>query len=117
VGNCGLKATQGGNTDYLAAAAAYQNFAVTLATQSITFPTISATPLSAGAVSLVPPAGPSASSGLPITIVSDTPSVCTVSGSTVSFVTVGNCGLKATAAGNGYYHAAPAAYQNFAVTK
>ena len=114
VGNCGLKATQGGNTDYLAAAAAYQNFAVTLATQSITFPTIPATSLSAGTVTLTA----TASSGLPVSYSSSTPSVCTVAGSTATLVAVGNCGLKATQGGDGtYYYAALAAYQNFKVTK
>lgn len=46
-------------------------------------------------------------SGNPVVFASASPAVCTVSGSTVSFVTPGNCSVTADQAGNGDYHAAP----------
>jgi hypothetical protein len=113
-GTCTIKATQTGNADYAAATAVSQSFTVNRATQTITFPAIPATTLVTGSFTLSP--APSASSGLPVTIVSDTSSVCTVSGTTVTLVAVGTCGLKATQGGNTGYYGATAAYQNFKVT-
>jgi hypothetical protein len=112
-GSCTIKATQTGNADYAAATAVSQSFTVYRATQTITLPAIPATSLSAGTVTLTA----TASSGLPVSYSSSTTSVCTVSGTTVTLVAVGNCGLKATQSGNADYYAAPAAYQHFTVTK
>ena len=44
-------------------------------------------------------------------------SVCTISGSTVSFIGAGTCVIDANQAGNGNYNAAPQAQQSFAVGK
>jgi hypothetical protein len=43
----------------------------------------------------------SASSGLGVTFSTTTPTICTLSGSTISFVAVGECAVKASQAGNG----------------
>jgi hypothetical protein len=43
--------------------------------------------------------------------------VCSIAGSTVSFLTVGTCVIDANQAGNGNYNAAPQAQQSFAVGK
>jgi PKD domain len=56
-----------------------------------------------------------ASSGLAVTFSSATPSVCSVSGSTVSFIGVGTCTVDADQAGNGEYEPAPQRQQSFAV--
>jgi hypothetical protein len=57
-----------------------------------------------------------ATSGLPVSYTSATPKVCTVSGSTVSLLALGNCGIMAHQAGNFEYYAAPAVGRNFHVT-
>ncbi len=56
-----------------------------------------------------------ASSGLPVVFTSATTPVCTVSGSTVSFIAAGTCTINANQAGNGDYLAAPQAQQSFTV--
>jgi hypothetical protein len=112
VGNCGIVARQAGNSDYAVAAAVGRNFPVTLATQTITFPAIPATPLSAGSITLTA----TASSGLPVSYTSVTLSVCTVSGSKVTLLAVGNCGIVARQAGNFEYYAAAAVGRIFTVT-
>ena len=49
-----------------------------------------------------------ASSGLPVSFVSETASVCTVSGSTATMIASGTCTLEATQAGNSQYEPASA---------
>ena len=58
-----------------------------------------------------------ASSGLPVTFTIDASatSVCSISGSTVSFIGGGMCVIDANQAGNANYNPAPAAQQAFAV--
>ncbi len=57
-----------------------------------------------------------ASSGLDVSFSSNTTSVCTVSGSTVSFVGAGTCTVQAAQAGNTVYNAAPNVAQSFSVS-
>jgi hypothetical protein len=59
---------------------------------------------------------PSTTSGLPVTLTSTTPSVCMLSGLTVTKVTNGKCTLVATQAGNGTYLAAPPVTRSIAFT-
>jgi hypothetical protein len=54
-------------------------------------------------------------SGNPVTFTSATTSVCTVSGSTVSFIGAGTCTINANQAGNTNYNAAPQVQQSFSV--
>jgi hypothetical protein len=56
-------------------------------------------------------------SGNPVVFSSGTPSICSVSGSTVSFVGTGTCTIDANQAGNTQYSAAPQQTQSFAVGK
>ncbi len=60
--------------------------------------------------------GATASSGLAISFVSTTASVCTVSGVMVTLVSTGVCTIQASQAGGGNYSAAPVVSQNFLVT-
>jgi len=83
-----------------------------IATQSITFTspgdlTFGTTPVALQA---------SASSGLPVTITSTTPSVCTVSGTTLTLVAAGTCSLTASQAGDATFAPAPAVTRSFTVT-
>jgi hypothetical protein len=63
------------------------------------------------------PVSATASSGLPVTFNSQTPAVCTVSGATVTLVSVGTCTIQATQGGNANYAAASPVNQSFQVTK
>jgi hypothetical protein len=56
-----------------------------------------------------------ATSGLAVSISSTTPAVCTISGSSVTLVSIGTCTLHATQGGNGDWNAAPAVDETFAV--
>ena len=60
-----------------------------------------------------------ATSGLPVTFTIDASatSVCSISGSTVSFLGVGTCVIDANQAGNANFNAAPQVQQSFAVGK
>jgi CSLREA domain-containing protein len=57
-----------------------------------------------------------ASSGLPVTFASTSPTVCTVSASTVNLVSAGICGIQATQAGNATFAAATPVSTSFTVT-
>jgi Bacterial Ig-like domain (group 3)/MBG domain (YGX type) len=57
-----------------------------------------------------------ASSGLPITFASATPTVCTVAGSTVNPISAGTCTIQATQAGNTTFAAATPVSASFTVT-
>ena len=81
--------------------------------QTITFNALSNVALGSETVSLLA----SASSGLPVSFASTTPTVCTVAGSTVTPVTVGGCSITASQAGNASYAAATNVVQGFTVTK
>lgn len=59
---------------------------------------------------------PTADSGLTVSLASTTPSVCTVSGFVVTFVSIGNCSLTASQAGNSTYSAATNVVRTFAIT-
>jgi hypothetical protein len=63
----------------------------------------------------VPPftIGATSSSGLAVSFASATPSVCTVSGTTVTIVAVGTCSITASQAGNATYEAAVEVTQSF----
>src|ERR1019366_5355094 len=58
-----------------------------------------------------------ASSGLAVSFNSQTTLVCTVSGATVTLVSVGTCTIQATQAGNTNYAAATPVNQSFQVTQ
>jgi hypothetical protein len=59
--------------------------------------------------------GASATSGLAVSFRSDTPGVCTVSGSTATTITAGTCTVTASQAGNGHFAAARDVQRSFAV--
>jgi hypothetical protein len=56
-----------------------------------------------------------ASSGLPVSFTSLTPTICTVSGNTVTMITTGTCTIQASQAGNASFNPAPPVAQAFAV--
>jgi hypothetical protein len=84
------------------------------ASQTITFTSSPVSPTFGGTYSVSATGG---ASGNPVTFGSDTPGVCTVSGSTVTFAHAGTCTVNADQAGSTYYAAAPRAQQTFTVAK
>ena len=58
-----------------------------------------------------------ATSGLPISFTSTTPTVCRVSGSTVTDLTAGTCNIAANQTGNSTYSAAPQVTQTITISK
>lgn len=59
----------------------------------------------------------SASSGLPVSLSSSTPSICSVSNTTVTLLGAGSCSLLASQTGNSTYNAAPETTLSFTVAK
>jgi hypothetical protein len=110
-GSCSVDADQAGNATYAAAATVTRTITVSKAGQTITFvdpgPQMLGTP---------PPAlSATASSGLPVSFSSTTPAVCTVSGTTLTLVTAGNCSISADQAGDATYAAAPTVTRSITV--
>jgi hypothetical protein len=115
-GSCTVDANQAGNADYLAASQVQQSYAVGKGSQAISF--TSTAPVNAkvsGSTYTVTATG--GASGNAVTFSSATTSVCTLSGSVVSFVGAGTCTINADQAGNADYLAAAQVQQSFAVTK
>jgi len=110
-GACTLVASQGGNSNYLAAANVSRTFTVAKANQTISFGALANRPLGSPPFTV----NASATSGLAVTFAGTTPAVCTVNGSTVTLVTQGVCTIRAQQGGNANYNAAPAVNRSFTV--
>jgi hypothetical protein len=114
-GTCTIDADQGGDAGYKAAPMAQQSFTVAKGSQTITF--ISAAPVPARIGGPAYDVVASASSGLPVSLASQTPRVCTLEGSVVSMIAAGTCTIGAEQAGNSDYRAALPEQQSFTVYK
>jgi hypothetical protein len=114
VGTCTIDANQAGNSQYGPAPTATQTFNVGQASQTITFTSTAPSRASVGG----PPYTVAASgggSGNAVTFSSGAQSVCTVTGSVVTFTHAGRCVINANEAGNTDYLPATAT-QSFQVT-
>lgn len=80
--------------------------------QSISFPAIGNQDIATSPINI----SATATSGLTVTFISTTTSVCTVSGSSVTLLTTGTCTITAQQHGNGSYEAAADQTQSFTVT-
>nr|AGC72456.1 hypothetical protein [uncultured bacterium A1Q1_fos_493] len=90
---------------------AYEFTPTTLTDQTITF-----NPLPDKMVNEPPfTINATASSGLPVSFAALTPSICTVSGNTVTLLTTGTCTIQAGQGGNANFNPAPPVAQSFAV--
>lgn len=86
-----------------------------LSSQAIDFPTQTGQGATTGGTfPLAPPAV--ATSGLAVTYTSTTPTVCTVTGSSVRVLTSGTCTIEANQLGNEYFTAATPVLQSISVT-
>src|SRR6185369_5496572 len=81
--------------------------------QSITFTSNAPSSAMVGATYDVAATG--TSSGIPVTFTSLTPSICTLTGSTVTLIDSGTCTVAADQAAAGDYTAAPQVTQSFTV--
>lgn len=115
VGTCTIDANQAGAAEYDAAPQAQQSFTVSRKTQTVSFE--SAPPPSPSVGGTTYKVAAKASSGLAVTLTIDATSaaVCSISGSTVSFIGEGTCRIDANQAGNSEYSPAPQAQQSFSV--
>ncbi len=109
-GACAITASQAGDARYAPARDVARSFRVERAAQTITF-----TPPDSTTIGQPVTLSASASSGLPVSYRTDTPAVCTVSGSTVSPAAVDTCTITASQPGNDNYTPAPGVSQSFPV--
>jgi hypothetical protein len=112
-GNCGVVANQAGNGTYAAAPAVGQVIVVnaTQMPQTITFKAIPAQKVGTQVT-----VSATASSGLPVSFTLVPNGNCSLSGSVVTLLNTGNCGVIAGQSGNASYTAAPAVGQVIVVT-
>ena len=113
VGTCTVRADQGGSGNWNPAPQVQQSFAVAKGDQLISFAALAdkrfdESPITVGATS---------SSGLAVSFSSATPGVCTLSGTSVTFVSVGTCTVRADQGGSGNWNPAPQVQRSFAVAK
>ncbi len=112
-GTCTIAADQAGDATYNAAPQVTQNLTVGGKTsQSISAISFTPATLTVGGTTT---ANATATSKLAVVFSSKTPTVCTVSGSSVKGVTAGTCTLAADQAGNASYNPAPQVTQNLTV--
>ena len=112
-GTCTVDANQAGNAEIGPAPELQQSFTVSKRSQRIEF--ISSAPQSATLDGAGYVLSVAASSGLPVSLSSATPSICTLTGTTASFIAVGTCTIDANQAGDGEFDTALEAQQSFAV--
>jgi uncharacterized repeat protein (TIGR02543 family) len=115
-GTCQVNASQPGNATYLAAPAVARTFTVAKASQLITFSAITRKTLAQSPLLV----SATASSGLPVSFTTTTPSVCTAggpAGATITLLRTGTCRVRASQLGNATYLAAPAVARSFRVAK
>jgi hypothetical protein len=114
-GSCVIDANQAGNADYLAAAQVRQTVTVGKGTQTISF-TPPATGAAGGSATLTATGGASGNAVVFSVDSSSGAGVCTVSGSTVSYLAAGSCVIDANQAGNADYLAAAQVRQTVTVS-
>jgi hypothetical protein len=108
---CTIDANQAGNATWNAAPQVARSFTITPGNQTISFGPLAnklfgAAPFNVSAI---------ATSHLPVTFTSLTPSVCAVTGSTVTVLGPGTCTIQASQPGSADFQAASPAFQSFTV--
>jgi hypothetical protein len=111
VGSCTVSASQGGDSNYNAAAAVSQSFAIGKAGQTITFAALVAKTFGDADFAV----GATASSGLAVALAAS--GNCTLSGATVHLTSPGSCTVTASQPGDSNYNAAADVPQSFAIAK
>src|SRR5581483_7976664 len=116
-GTCVIDANQAGNANYNPAPQAQQSFAVAKGSQTISFTSTAPSGATFGGATYTVTATATSALAVAFTIDASATSVCSISGSTVSFLAVGTCVIDANQPGNANWNAAPQAQQSFAVAK
>jgi len=109
-GTCTLTASVPANNIY-AAATTSQSLTVIQKTQTITFSALPSSDLQGTVLTLTA----TATSGLPVSFTSLTPTLCSVSGSTATLLQAGTCTIQASQSGNATYAAAASVSKNVTV--
>ncbi|HKP94123.1 MAG TPA: FlgD immunoglobulin-like domain containing protein [Fibrobacteria bacterium] len=112
-GSVTITASQGGNSNYLAAANSSRTITVSKLAQTITFDALSTKTFGDASFSL----GAAASSGLAVSYASSDTAVAKVSGSTVTVIASGTADITASQAGNGLYSSATDVVRTLTVNK
>ena len=113
-GTCTIQATQSGNSSYSAATPVSQTFPISaLSPQTITAPSPGSQTYSGSQFTIT--TSPTASSNLTVTMISQSPAVCTVSGFVITILGPGNCSIRNTQGGNGSYAPAPPVEYTFTI--
>ncbi len=114
VGTCRVDAAQAGNSNYTAASN-FQSFSVGQGSQTITFTsTAPSSAVVAGPTYAVSATGGGSGNPVTFSINASSSTVCSIAGSTVSFIGVGTCRIDAAQAGNTNYTAG-SNFQSFSV--
>ncbi|MFT3743463.1 MAG: MBG domain-containing protein [Pyrinomonadaceae bacterium] len=111
-GSCSITATKAADNNYNSATSAPLTVTLQAANQSITFASIANRTFGDPDFTITLP---TSDSGLPVGVVSDTPTICTLSGNTVHLVFPGTCSLTASQSGNSNYNAANPQTRTFLV--
>jgi hypothetical protein len=109
-GTCTIQASQAGNNIWAAAAPVSRSFTVLPEPQTITF----SDPVTQTIGTLLTLSA-AASSGLTVIFASQTTGICTVSGTTATFLTPSTCTIQASQAGNNIWAAAAPVSRSFTV--
>ena len=108
-----IRATQGGNSNYLEAIAVEHSFSTSKASQSVSFATLPVKTYGDAAFELTA----TASSNLAVTYTSSNPEVATISGSIVTIVGAGTVTITASQEGNPNYNTATSVSQMLTINK
>lgn len=111
-GVCTVSATQAGDWDWLPGTNS-QSFNISKSNQSISFQQIQDQYTDANLAAL----SATATSGLPISYSSQTPSVCSLSGDYLVLNDAGTCTITASQSGSNYYNPAMSISQSFVLSK
>ena len=110
-GLCTIDANQSGNGNWTSAAQVQRSFTVSEGDQSITFGALSGRTFDESPITI----SATASSNLPVVFTSESTSVCTVAGTSVTLHTVGLCVIDANQGGNANWSAAAQVQRSFTV--
>ncbi len=112
-GRCTVQADQAGDDTWAPAVSRLRSFTVVTVAQTITFPSLTNVLITESPVL----ATATASSGLPVTLTTTTPDVCTADGDEITLLDAGRCTVRAEQAGDSAYRPARPVNRSFTVTK
>ena len=98
-GTCTVRADQAGDGTRAPAVSVLRNFTVSKVVQTITFPSLTGKLITASPVLV----SATASSRLPVSFTTTTPTVCTADGGTISLLDAGTCTVRAEQPGDSVY--------------